>query len=451
MRSVARLAVPLSVPLRDYLNKELPPLPDAIRKQNDRVDSTASRYLDRILLINSPHAYRESSDELLRSIVATRCQTSRSTSPPLLPPTVSQPWHKVSQLSGYEPKFDTALHPDQNFSTFVESSESSSVYSQAEGGPDAQEAGIENKRAAPPDTGNVYLKPSIYSIEGSSGKLSDDAVKDQSASSFSNSSSKGNQEGITQSLTRVSLDGPSLEKHLNAVRSPYQTRSTTDHELDLGGYNQAPNDATLELVPALPAFRAKLKKPEHLNLDKISLFEYARDSMARGSRGHSAPSKKVATTQTPSPLIPRHKENFSASKHSLKSPFPSPWGKKNSERTKDEDSPGGLFSGVMRRRGTESPPIKKTNIQKSAKALDSPDTPTPSKLGFVCLITLADVTETIQTGNEHLREAVSKAKHKLAIKTTSERRRDNRKKKIVVIGLTDQSPGIFLLNKTNVD
>lgn len=52
-------------------------------------------------------------------------------------------------------------------------------------------------------------------------------------------------------------------------------------------------------------------------------------------------------------------------------------------------------------------------------------------------------TDTFAKGNEHFLEAVTKARAKAGIKTRDERRRESLKKKIVVVGVADGSPGRF--------
>jgi hypothetical protein len=73
-----------------------------------------------------------------------------------------------------------------------------------------------------------------------------------------------------------------------------------------------------------------------------------------------------------------------------------------------------------------------------ARKADGPDTPILPKTGLMVFLPTVEVN-VMEKGNE----LVAKAKKSVKIKSGQERRRDDLRKKIVVIGITDQSPGIY--------
>jgi len=202
------------------------------------------------------------------------------------------------------------------------------------------------------------------------------------------------------------------------------------------------------LMPTPLAFRIKSRKAEHLAIEKTSLFANARDSMAWGIRELTTPMKQKHpaipenTSMPPPPSTSSRKRNFSTGKHPLKSPFPFSSSRKNSDPEGPERKLSKRFSGAMTRfSGGKGSPTKKNIISNTARSPAGPDTPIPTKSGFMSILPSTDVSETVHNGNKHLQEVYLKAKRGLTIKTSGERRRDSLKKKIVVVGITDQSPG----------
>lgn len=138
---------------------------------------------------------------------------------------------------------------------------------------------------------------------------------------------------------------------------------------------------------------------------------------------------------TVSPL--KHKRSiFGTGKHPLKSPFPfsnfidtsesddaetaspkaKPQGKRFSKR---------LSGAIKRATSTHMPPIKKmSTIKNGERDATGPDTPLPTKPGF------------------NMQEVYTNARKTLSIKTAEEKKRDSLRRKIVVVGLTDQGPGM---------
>jgi hypothetical protein len=81
---------------------------------------------------------------------------------------------------------------------------------------------------------------------------------------------------------------------------------------------------------------------------------------------------------------------------------------------------------------------KRNVIPNWARKADGPDTPILPKTGFMAFLPAVEVN-VMEKGNE----LVAKAKKSVKIKSGQERRRDDLRKKTVVIGITDQSPGIY--------
>jgi hypothetical protein len=79
--------------------------------------------------------------------------------------------------------------------------------------------------------------------------------------------------------------------------------------------------------------------------------------------------------------------------------------------------------------------------QNKAIKLDCIEPPTPNKSGFTDLLPSAKL---LQKGNEHFHEVIGKAKNAVHIKTAEEKRREDLKQKIMVVGVTDQTPGMHL-------
>lgn len=145
-----------------------------------------------------------------------------------------------------------------------------------------------------------------------------------------------------------------------------------------------------------------------------------------------------------SPLKPGKSKRsiFGSGKHTLKSPFPfsayvetsesddaveplpsiSPAKSENSRRFSKR-----LSGAIKRATSSRLPPIKRmSTIKNGQRDATGPDTPLPNKAGF----------------NDHVQGVYTNARKTLNIKTMEERKRESLKKKIVLVGLTDQSPGM---------
>lgn len=180
---------------------------------------------------------------------------------------------------------------------------------------------------------------------------------------------------------------------------------------------------------------------------RTSLLADARDSMAWGIQEVTgAPFvKKELHIEESLPAFPppaaQPKKGFSSTMHPFKSPSIF---RKHSTGTQKSDSKFGKhFSGAMNRiSGGQSPPSKTKIIPNAERAANGPDTPLPVSPGTKVAFPSVTVSESSRNGNEQLQEVYERAKRSLKIKSRDEKRRENLRKKIVVVGTTDQSPGM---------
>ncbi|KUJ22767.1 uncharacterized protein LY89DRAFT_310345 [Mollisia scopiformis] len=200
------------------------------------------------------------------------------------------------------------------------------------------------------------------------------------------------------------------------------------------------------------------KKRLSLLSSKPSILKNARDSFEWGINELTAPRLKKSekpqrkarfsmysgnTTPeemppTPPPKSPRRKKkSFATGEHPLKSPYPFA-GKEEDDTimSPSENRFGSKISGAIKslstggRRGSLTNNNNKIVITNKARKNSGPDTPVVGKSSFV---------ETINRGNEQLQGIIEKTR-KSVLRTAEEKRRDELKKKIVVVGIGDQSP-----------
>ena len=443
------------VPARTEESEERFPMRNYIQTENSGKYSDKKGDYDPRPSSNGARFCGPSSVPLLRPELGTKSHSSPSTFeafPQLLPIPSSELSRKAMRLAGldiYDLKVERAFsksyeqHPETS-----EFSDSSSVYSRSESG------------FKEPDKGETYLKSSTYSESESSGDHSDLGIQGKKASHSLRRRALGtNEEYRAGVLLRAgSIDTATLEEFLDREESRYLYVECFGG-IKAGGvsaYDQGLTDVDPELLPNPLAIRTKSKKPENLGIENKSLFANARDSMSWGIREITeiTPTRSMRSSRMlenrsspkmSSPIASK-KRNFSSSKHPLKSPFPFYSSRKGSnpeELDESRDKLSKRLSGAMRRisGGPKASLTKREVIYNSARVPNGPDTPMPVKSGFMTLLPSVEIGETIHTRNEHFQEAYTKAKESLKIKTSSERRRESMKKKIVVIGITDQSPG----------
>ncbi len=99
---------------------------------------------------------------------------------------------------------------------------------------------------------------------------------------------------------------------------------------------------------------------------------------------------------------------------------------------KDKGSSSGLGSNLMSK-PKRSLTVPDMGIQREIEGIETPTSSTSQKLGFKAYL---PSPQTIQKMDQHIQDAIAKAKM-----SSDERRREKLKKKIVVVGITDQNPG----------
>jgi hypothetical protein len=456
MEVVLPPGVSAPVSIRHYMSKELPAIPGAIQGRNGKKEYSSNKVSkgpNTRQSAEATHSYGLCSEALPRPLSASRRRSSPGPRPRVLPPPSSPPMSKSSQkilqLTGYDPWFEMTtpkLHaPD---SIYTDSSNSSSVYSQPEeGSVDLDDIIRDYYCIAPAGRGEIYPDPLTYGASEPSGSRSDAALKERKPSNFTNHGSSARQEHHTKPCTKTNLDEHAIQELIAHERKRYEEGfgRPAGHSVD----NQVVHNIDRALMPPPLAIRTKAKNPKDLRIEKPSFFADVRDSMAWGIREVTTPTRSSAPGDSHKnasfpPAAPKRKRDLSSGKHPVKSSFPFPRTRNNPESPDAEDGLAKRLSGAMRRlSGAKSPTTSRRNvvIHDSARAAEGPDTPMPGKSGFMSGLTSADMSGVLHTGNEHLQEVVAKAKQSLKITTAADRRRESLKRKIVVMGITDRSPG----------
>ncbi|KAF8866573.1 hypothetical protein BDZ45DRAFT_276858 [Acephala macrosclerotiorum] len=214
-------------------------------------------------------------------------------------------------------------------------------------------------------------------------------------------------------------------------------------------------------IPKPLVIRSKKPKRVSILLSTPSILKNARDSLEWGINeltsprmprtkrhnntpvkarfsmhsGNTTPEEMPPTPPPKSPRRKKFKKVFGTGEHPLKSPFPFSGEEEDTIASPSESRFSRRVSGAVKsmsigRRGSQ---MKKTVITNKARKADGPDTPTPVKSSFI---------ETMHKGNEQLHDVIEKTK-KSVLKSSDEKRREELKKKIHVVGLGDQSPGSY--------
>jgi hypothetical protein len=146
----------------------------------------------------------------------------------------------------------------------------------------------------------------------------------------------------------------------------------------------------------------------------------------------------------PPPPIPRKhikRKTFGTGNYPLRNPFP----KSTTHRMPDtcasptEKKFQKRLSGAMKYLpGLSSPAVKGNLIPISERSSDGPDTLHLDRSYFPHLWS---TRKSIHNGNEHLHDVITKVRHTMQHKSSDEKRRESLKKKILVVGITDQAPG----------
>lgn len=381
-----------------------------------------------------------------RPTIRFKSNSSPSTFPQPLPPPPKPPMtksrQKILQITGHDMRYDRSL-PEER-SEFLVSDDSSGSES------DGSEGGhiVNDERSNDSNKASTLSNPPPIdmTLHGGSGGVNYDRATPLKSSRFHMTNIQEIPQFRKGVARTYSTEPVTIKDFIKETQGSFPS---VEHEAPKSNI-QRPTDVsdTHSMVPKPLTTRPK-KEPTSPKTKRSSILAEARDSMAWGIQEITgAPitrSKELAIPENLAmpPPPEKRKRNFGTSKHPLKSPFPF---RKNSADSQESDTTlGKRFSGAMKRLSGGRSPTKTTIISTAKRAPDGPDTPMPVKsVGMKTALASVNVSESVQHGNEHLQEVYEKAKKSLKIKTSDERRRESLKKKIVVVGIIDQSPGTVI-------
>jgi hypothetical protein len=411
-------SIPQSI--QNYTNKGLPPVPHGsphgsrvrnMREGESKRSSGSSRkhrIAGEYLEGGSPQAKGQS----LHSKSSSPSKSNPQGLPPPPKPPMTKSATKILQLTGHDVRHDRALQEEH--SEFLDDSSSGSAYSQPEdGGPWRQTAKTPpSKTSAPQLPGEIdasYLQPTSYHAS--------DEIQAPAKST------RPALEQIQPAVRTYSTEPITLKSFIRETQSDTHHRGRKSPQYghrtsDLQSSNLRP--APLN-VPSKSELKIASEPQSAESRRRSSILSNARESFALGVKELQGPvirSKEPAIPEdvvtespsTPQEQVPR-KRNFGR--------ISNPW---------------------KRISGASVSPTKTTNIiSNAARAPEGPDTPVVRRSDHFPNI---DISETAHHKNEHFQEVYERAKKSLRIKSSDEKRREELKKKIVVVGITDQSPGM---------
>ena len=451
-------------------NKELPDLPNplTIRKRNSGRSAQSAEQLQGPNMSNTGamnHNASNSNPGLLRTHSSP--EGSRRLPHPPAPP-MSKSSQKIMQLTGFNPRLDNtqSTHSYTKSPGSSGSSSSGSFYDEdiiLEQNPLLEVPALPNAE---------YLTPSIYSASASSSSTVDTGKGLRSSDFPRNKDGRSKTKQSYSEVPEPDVEAAKLSTELTSLddliaqeRERYESHVPRNRSSKYAQHTQSLTEAGLDsLVPPPLVLRPKKSRQSRFGEGSdddspSNIFATARDSMVWGLKELTEPKRNRSSTNAPmnsrptfppptkSPKSPKsfktkRKRNFSSGNHPLKSPFPfSPAHQTQyeiPEAEKQEDSLGKRLSGAFRIfSGGSKHAIQETVISNAARSPSGPDTPFfPRRPGFMGL-------GSTQKGIEHLHEVVDKAKKSF---NKQERRREEIKRNIVVIGITDQSPGMSPLD-----
>jgi hypothetical protein len=373
-----------------------------------------------------------------------------------MPPT-SNSATKVIQFTSRDPKKDIREGTRRRSPlqiTIDESDSSGSAYSQ-DGQNSTADLPVTPLQPTPAHDSQYYLKSSTYS----SGPTS--------PSDSSSLSSQAYRERVTNFMAGHIADPSPLANTRDAIEdSTYQNRVIHEQQQGKSGTSAHYEIHHEDHILMPPPLTVRTKKdgqnyfredsggssvPSSTNLQKAVDWNISgtpsreKQYMLRNTEAVSFSPAPAIRSQS-SPLLStdqkHNKRGISSGKHPLRSPFP--FNFHSTHRSPDSPNStsalGGKLSGALRRVSgtkTNSPTDKLVTTSNAKRTATDPDTPTPKKSigGFMGLKGTPDV---LQKGNEHFHEVVEKAKLSMNKK---EKRRQELKKRIIVVGVMDQTPG----------
>lgn len=320
-----------------------------------------------------------------------------------------------------------------------------------------------------PTKRSLYLLPSLYSASendlGCSGRTAD--VRRPDCASFDGTQNLSNTRTIIADLITEESERERLA--LDIGRSSQGNASTSvSLQRETFGY-QSWNDDNIfgrRLTPQPLALRPRnfgeprpstSRFSDHSSEDDGGIISNARDSVISHIRSLSSPFKPPSrpamvfrenasrsTIQLPLPEPVKRKRAFSSGWHPLKSPFP--FRSPPHKRVRTEKSANSEESSFTRRISNiygklsgarTSPVIESRIISNHARSGDGPDTPMPTKPGFMGIMS---PTSVFHKGTLLLQDAMQKAKSAAGVKSRDERWRDKMRSQIVVVGVVEPSP-----------
>jgi hypothetical protein len=468
----------ITPPVNDYQTSDLPPIPKASgwsnlsRPLSDQspggFDSKNknifySHHNNRIDGISRPPISSKSHslpEPVSRPTHSPNRRSSRDNSkkvlPPPPPPPMSKSAQKILQLTGFDPSFDE--EPKSYYSVSPESSESSgSQYSQPESEPQGYGDIHPRHWAATYTRGEpsaVYLQSSLYNASERSASISDMSFAAVAAASVSATSFRVRDRLAKQGQKGPDLDGEDStdnltnEKFMAVEMGRYarQKRNHFDDDFDRDIRSRYQYELTdtdrkelvaepLTIMPRLE-INSKNSRLERHYTNPRSPTGYPYSEMPVYSRISALPAQR-----------PKNERRFGTGKHPVKSQFPFNTQKGPGAREPEQIFRKKVSRAMKRLSGGKIPPVKQTVITNREIEAGGPVTILPSNSRFKSFLPSQDI---LHKGNEQLQDAVDKARKSLKIKTADEKRREDLKKQIVFVGVTDQSPGMYLLKEYEI-
>ncbi|PQE19914.1 hypothetical protein CJF31_00006434 [Rutstroemia sp. NJR-2017a BVV2] len=375
---------------------------------------------------------------------------------PPMPP-MSNSTTKVMQFTGRDPTREIIEGTRQRSPlhiTIDESDSSGSAYSQ-DGQNSTADLPVTPLQPPPAHDSQYYLKSSTYSSGPSS------------PSDSGSISSQAYRERVTNFMAGHIGEPSPLANTRDAIEdSTYQNRVIYEQQQGKSGTSVHHEIHHEDHIPMPPPLTVRTKKdgqnyfredPGGSSVASYTNVQKAADWNILGTPSREkqhvlhnteavsfSPAPAIRSQSSPLPFAgQKHtKRGSSSGKHPLRSPFPF-----NFHSThKSPDSPnsasalGGKLSGTLRRVSgtkTNSPTNKIVTTLNTKRTATDPDTPTPKK-SIGAFMGLKGTPDVLQKGNEHFHEVVEKAKLSMNKK---EKRRQELKKRIVVVGVMDQTPG----------